>query len=68
MEFFEICNDQNMTVANAATKQWNFSYRRWFNEDFQCQLRRSRDVIMICALSPEKDKPIWYWGTLKISL
>lgn len=61
-DLFEICNDQNLTVAEAAAKQWNLSYKRWMNEDLQNQLRKMRDVLMTVVLSPEQDKPVWQWG------
>jgi hypothetical protein len=32
---FEICNDQDITVAAAATARWRFSFRRWLDVDLQ---------------------------------
>jgi hypothetical protein len=34
-DLFAICNDQNITVANAARTNWRLSFKRWLSVDLQ---------------------------------
>jgi hypothetical protein len=58
---FEICNDQDITVAKAASKSWRLSFRRWLSVDQQNQMRDLNNILCTVALSSDKDKPIWKW-------
>jgi hypothetical protein len=35
-EIYDICIEQNVTVAEAADMHWNFSFRRWMTHDLAC--------------------------------
>jgi hypothetical protein len=48
-----------------AGKRWSFTFRRWLDESAQNQLRQMRDILTSCALSQQKDKPIWIWEAKK---
>ena len=58
---FEICNEQNITVAKIAQRNWRFTFRRWLDTGLQEQLRSLRDILFSCALNDEDDLPIWKW-------
>ena len=64
--FFEICNETEITVEKVASQGWQFSYRRWLNEDLQCQHRRLKDLLVSFAVNTEKDKPKWSWENFGI--
>jgi hypothetical protein len=34
LDIFHICNEQSVTVADAAALGWNFSFRRYLSPDF----------------------------------
>jgi hypothetical protein len=56
---FDICLDQQLTVAEAAALGWQFRYRRWMNPEIQSQWRCMRDKLAMIALNREQDKPRW---------
>jgi hypothetical protein len=58
-DLYEISNDQDMSVAQAARSRWNLSFRRWLTVDLQEQMRELRNILCTVALSEEMDKPIW---------
>jgi hypothetical protein len=60
-DLFAICNDQNITVAKAASNNWRLSFRRWLSVDLQNQMRELNNILCTMALSSSKDKPIWKW-------
>jgi hypothetical protein len=60
-DLFEICNDQDITVAKAASKSWRLSFRRWLSVDQQNQMRDLNNILCTVALSSDNDKPIWKW-------
>jgi hypothetical protein len=64
-DLFEISNEQNISVAEMARKGWRLTCRRWLNEDAQTHLRQLRDILMSCALGPQKDEPVRAWGENK---
>jgi hypothetical protein len=59
---YEISNDQDITVAQAARLRWQLSFRRWLTVDLQEQLRDLRNILCIVPLSDERDKPISKWS------
>jgi hypothetical protein len=58
-ELFEICTEQNKSVAEMANRGWRMGFRRWLDESAQGQLRQLRDILGACALSDERDKARW---------
>jgi hypothetical protein len=62
---YEITNEQHISVADLAQRDWRLTFRRWLDESAQNHLRQLRDIMMSCALGQQKDKPIWVWGKLK---
>jgi mannosylglycoprotein endo-beta-mannosidase len=66
---YDICIDQNKSVAEMAQRGWRMNFRRWLNENQQNQLRQMRDMLSPCALSTEKDIVKWIWeksGTFSV--
>jgi hypothetical protein len=61
-DLYEICNDQKVTVAMMAQRNWRMTFRRWLDEPLQDRLRRMRDIISSFALSDGKDFPKWIFG------
>lgn len=51
---FEICKDKKLTVAQAAERNCQLSFRRWLPEQDQIDLRKLRDML-------ERDKQKWAW-------
>lgn len=58
---FDVCNEQRVTVADMANRNWQFSFRRWLTEGLQGELRGLRDLLFIHRLTNEKDKQKWAW-------
>lgn len=58
---FEVCNEQKVTVADMADRNWHLSFRRWLTEELQGDLRRVRDLVFTHRLTNEKDKQKWAW-------
>lgn len=58
---FEICNEQSITVAKIAQRNWRLTFRCWLNTDLQEQWRFLRDRTLSCALNEEVDLPVWKW-------
>jgi hypothetical protein len=58
---FDICNETGTTVEQVASHNWHLSYRRWLNEELQCQHRKLKDVLVSFAVNNEKDRPKWSW-------
>jgi hypothetical protein len=50
-DLFEICNEQKLTVAEAATSRWRLTFRRWWNVDLQGQMRELNNLLCIVALT-----------------
>jgi hypothetical protein len=53
-ELFDICNEQNISVADAALRGWRLNFRRWLDENAQNQLRQLKDAVVMCALGVKK--------------
>ena len=60
-QLFEICNEPEISVAEAARRGWQLSFRRWLNERLQAQFRNLRDLLTAFAVNIENDKPKWRW-------
>jgi hypothetical protein len=58
-DIFDICNEQNVTVADAVALGWNFSFRRYLSPDLAVQVHGLLGIVRQTALSQEKDKPFW---------
>jgi hypothetical protein len=59
---FDICNEQNITVAEAAIMGWRFSYRRWLTPDFIIQEAGLLQLMNQTNLSQENNSPRWKWS------
>jgi hypothetical protein len=60
-DLFEICLEQDVSVAYMAERGWRLQFRRWLDERAQNQLRHLRDLLLVCPLSNEKDIAKWSW-------
>jgi hypothetical protein len=60
-DIFNICNEQNMTVAEAAALGWNFSFRKYQSPDLTVQVRGLLNIVRQTTLSQERDRPSWKW-------
>jgi hypothetical protein len=60
-ELFEICLEQDVSVAYMAAGGWGLRFRRWLDERAQNQLRQLRDMLVVCPLSNENDIARWSW-------
>jgi len=60
-ELFNICNEQNWSVAQIAQRGWRLTFRRWLGETLQNQMRELRDMLTSYALNEENDSPKWCW-------
>jgi hypothetical protein len=56
-DIFDICNEQDITAAGAATLGWNFSFRRYLSLDLTVQVHGLMGIVRQTVLSQEKDKP-----------
>jgi hypothetical protein len=59
---FDICNEQNITVAGAADMGWRFSYRRWLTPDLIIQEAGLLQLMNQINLTQENDYPRWKWS------
>jgi hypothetical protein len=59
---FDICNEQHITVADAAIMGWRFSYRRWLPPDLVIQEAGLSQLLNQTHLSQVKDSPRWKWS------
>jgi hypothetical protein len=60
-EIFHICNEREITVADAAAHGWNFSFRRYLSPELAAQIHGLLGIVRQTNLSQEKDKPVWKW-------
>jgi hypothetical protein len=58
---YDICIEQNVSVAEAADMHWNFSFRRWMTLDLACQIHGLHQIMSQTVLTVEQDKPVWKW-------
>ena len=56
---FEICNEKELSVAEAFRINWQLTFRRWLPGDLQTQLRMLKDKVLTCPLGEGRDKPVW---------
>lgn len=61
-DLYEICREQNKSVAYLAERDWCLNFRRWLDESAQNHLRQLRDLITPCALAARKDESKWLWA------
>jgi hypothetical protein len=61
-DIFNICNEQGMTVTEAAVLGWNFSFRRYLAPDLAMQVHGLLNIVRQIVLSQEKDRPSWKWS------
>jgi hypothetical protein len=59
---FDICNEQNITVAEAAAMGWRFSYKRWLSPDLIIQEAGLSQLMTQTHLSQDNDSPRWKWS------
>jgi hypothetical protein len=59
---FNICNEVDVTVAEAAARGWIFSYRRWLSVNLIIQETKLREKLDNVILVPEEDVPVWDWN------
>jgi hypothetical protein len=59
---FDICNEQSVTVAEAAAMGWRFSYRRWLTPDLIIQEAGLFQLMAQTHLSTDNDLPRWKWS------
>lgn len=59
---FDICNDQSVTVAEAAVVGWRFTYRRWLTPDLIIQEAGLLHLMNQVNLTQEKKSPRWKWS------
>jgi hypothetical protein len=57
VDIYDICVEQNITVADAATLNWNFCFRRWMTPDLALQIHGLSQILAQTVLSDEPDKP-----------
>jgi hypothetical protein len=55
---YDICIEQNVSVAEAADMHWNFSFRRWMTLDLACQIHGLHQIMSQTVLAAEQDKPV----------
>jgi hypothetical protein len=60
-EIYEICNEQNISVAAAAQLGWRLSFRRWISTDLQMKWCGLVYIFNQRTLSDAVDKPKWKW-------
>jgi hypothetical protein len=60
-EIFHICNEQEITVADAAAHGWNFSFRRYLSPELTAQVHGLLGIVRQVNLSHERDRPVWKW-------
>jgi hypothetical protein len=58
-DLFEICEQQYISVQEAASIHWNPRYRRWLDENQQNQLAGLRNILLTYPLGKGIDKPVW---------
>jgi hypothetical protein len=53
--------EQKITIADAATLNWSFSFRRWMYPDLALQIHGLCHIVAQTVLNDEPDKPFWKW-------
>ncbi|KAK1570145.1 hypothetical protein QYE76_027234 [Lolium multiflorum] len=60
-EIFDICVEQDVSVADAANMNWNFTFRRWMTPDIALQIHGLHLIMSQTVLTDSQDKPHWKW-------
>jgi hypothetical protein len=58
---FNICNEFDISMVEAAGRGWLFTYRRWLSADLLIQDTKLRERVESISLVPEDDIPVWDW-------
>jgi hypothetical protein len=61
-DLFDICNEQDLTVAIAASRDWRFTFRRRLYVDLQIQMDGLHRIPCSIHLTSIPDKPMWRWN------
>jgi hypothetical protein len=61
-DIYEICIEQNVTVAEAAALNSRFSFKRWMAPDVAMQIHGLTQIMSQTNLSVEPNKPFWKWA------
>jgi hypothetical protein len=57
-----LCNEIEITVAEAARRNWFFTYRRWLSAELLVQDGEMRDQLSTIMLTQGNDSPVWDWS------
>jgi hypothetical protein len=60
-EIYDICIEQEVTMAEAAAMHWNFSFRRWMTPDLACKIHGFNQIMAPTILTNEQDRAVWKW-------
>jgi hypothetical protein len=60
-EIYEICNEQNISVAASANMGWRLSFRRWLSADLHEQWRGLVSILNWGMLNDSVDMTRWKW-------
>jgi hypothetical protein len=60
-DLFDICNEQDLIVAAAASRDWMFTFRRRLYVDLQIQMDGLHMILCSIHLTSTPDKPVWRW-------
>jgi hypothetical protein len=67
-QLYTIYKEQDATVETMKRKRWHITFRRWWHEDLQNQLRRLHDILIRCGTNEDKDRQNGIWKNLVCSL
>jgi hypothetical protein len=58
---YNLCNETDITVAEAARRDWFFTYRRWLSAELLIQDGEMRDKLHRITLTQDNDCHVWDW-------
>jgi hypothetical protein len=58
---YNLCNEIDITVADAARRNWFFTYRRWLSAELLVQDGEMRDKLNRIVLTQGNDSLVWDW-------
>jgi hypothetical protein len=58
---YNLCNEIDITVADAARRNWFFTYRRWLSAELLVQDGEMRDKLNRIVLTQGNDSHVWDW-------
>jgi hypothetical protein len=56
---YNLCNEIDITVAAAGSRNWFFTYRRWLSAELLVQDGEMRDKLSRIVLTQGNDLPVW---------